>query len=116
MKYNLDGKTFRSIANTENGEVGSDTLFYYHQHGEIVTAEYRGGSIVTGHLIAKILFNGQLDIRYHHLNEKGEFMLGKCISTPELLPDGRLKFRESWQWLCGDFSLGYSEIEEVKNI
>ena len=116
MKYNLDGKIFRSIANTENGEVESDTLFYYRQHGHVVTADYSGGRIVTGHLVAKVLSNGQLDMRYHHLIDKGEFMLGKCTSTPELLPDGRLKFKESWQWLSGDMSSGYSEIEEVKNV
>src|SRR5262249_16689076 len=56
---------------------GSETLFHYHQHGEIVTAEYRGGSIVTGHLIAKILLNGQLDMRYHHLNEKRRIYAGE---------------------------------------
>ena len=48
MKYNFDNKTFASISNTENGEVGEDTLFHYHQDGNIVTAEYEGGSIVKG--------------------------------------------------------------------
>jgi hypothetical protein len=113
MKYNLEGKTFRSVTNTENGEVSGDTVFYYRQDGDVVSAEYRGGTIVAGHLIAKVLTSGELDMRYHHLNVHGEFMLGKCSSTPEVLPDGRLKFKESWQWLSGDLSRGYSEIEEV---
>ncbi|MGH7960936.1 MAG: n-acetylglutamate synthase [Candidatus Binatia bacterium] len=116
MKYNLEGKIFRSATNTENGEVGAETLFYYHQDGEVVSAEYRGGTIVKGHLLAKVPKNSQLEMRYHHLNTKGEFMLGKCLSTPEVLPDGRLKFKESWQWLCGDLSEGYSEIEEIKDV
>ncbi len=38
MKYNLEGKNFHSIENTENGEVNSDTLFHYHQSGEIISA------------------------------------------------------------------------------
>lgn len=114
MKYNLDGKIFVSASNTENGDVKVDTLFYYRQKGNIVSAEYRGGSIVRGQLLAQVLDNGQLDMRYHHLNNKGEFMLGKCLSTPEVLPDGRLRFKESWQWLSGDMSSGYSEIEEIK--
>ncbi len=42
-------------------------------------------------------------------------MLGKCISTPEVLPDGRIKFHEKWQWLSGDMSSGHSAIEELKN-
>jgi hypothetical protein len=113
VKYNLEGKVFRSVSNTGNGEVGSDTLFYYHQDGEVVTAEYSGGSIVTGHLIAIVLPDGRLDMRYHHINDRGELMLGTCISTPELTSDGRLKFKESWQWLSGDMSIGCSEIEEL---
>ena len=116
MKHNLEGKIFRSVTNTENGEVGAETLFYYRQDGELVSAEYHGGTIVRGHLLAQVLENGQLDMRYHHLNNQGEFMLGKCLSTPEVLPDGRLKFKESWQWLSGDMSAGYSEIEEVQDV
>ena len=114
MKYNLEGKIFRSVTNTQNGEVGVETVFYYRQDGELVSAEYRGGIIVGGHLMALMRENGQLDMRYHHLNNSGKFMLGKCLSTPEVLPDGRLKFKESWQSLSGDRSAGYSEIEEVQ--
>lgn len=113
MEYNLDGKVFRSVSNTRNGEVGADTTFQYRQSGSVVTATYSGGTIVSGQLIAKVLPSGQLDMRYHHLNLAGEFMLGQCLSTPERLPDGRLKLRESWQWLSGDRSSGYSEVEEV---
>lgn len=112
----LRRKGIRSVSNTDNGEVGSDTLFYYHQADNVVSADYRGGTIVQGHLLAQVLQNGQLDMRYHHLNNKGEFMLGKCLSTPVILPDGRMKFAESWQWLSGDMSSGYSEIEEIKEV
>jgi hypothetical protein len=59
--------------------------------------------------------DGALNMRYHHLNKSGGFMLGKCISTPEVLPDGRIKFHEKWQWLSGDMSSGHSAIEELKN-
>ncbi len=113
MKYNFDGKLFVSIANTENGEVGEDTLFHYHQDGDIVTAEYEGGSIAKGHLIAKILADGKLDMRYHHMNCNGDLMIGKCLSTPEIMEDGRIKLKEQWQWLSGDMSTGYSEIVEI---
>jgi hypothetical protein len=113
MEYNLEGKTFRSVSNTANGEVGAETRFRYRQSGEVVTATYDGGGIVSGHLIARVLPTGQLDMRYHHLNARGELMLGKCLSTPRRLADGRLAFSEEWQWLSGDLSSGRSEIEEV---
>ena len=114
MEYNLEGKTFRSVSNTANGEVGAETVFRYHQSGDIVTATYDGGGIVSGHLIAKVLASGQLDMRYHHVNASGELMLGKCLSTPRRLADGRLAFSEEWQWLSGDLSAGHSDIEEVR--
>lgn len=116
MKYNFEGRVFVSITNTENGEVSKDTLFHYHQDGDIVTAEYEGGSIVKGHLIAKVLSDGKLDMRYHHINRNGELMIGKCLSVPEITEDGRLKLNEQWQWLSGDMSTGYSEIVEIDSV
>jgi hypothetical protein len=112
--YNFDGRVFRSVSNSDNGEVGAETRFHYRQAGDLVTATYQGGDIMSGHLIAKVLANGQLDMRYHHLNAKGELMVGTCLSTPRLLADGRLRVSESWQWLSGDRSSGQSEIEEER--
>lgn len=112
MEFNLDGRMFRSATNTENGEVGAETVFHYHQKERVVWAEYEGGDIVKGHLVANVLASGQLDMRYHHVNVRGEIMIGKCLSTPELMSDGKLRFKEEWQWLCGDMSSGYSEVVE----
>lgn len=112
MNYNLEGKIFRSVKNSDNGDVGEDTIFYYHQNGDVVSAEYSGGVIVIGHLVAKVLPGGLLDMRYHHINCDGEILIGKCLSTPEITGDNKLLFKEHWQWLTGDMSSGYSEIIE----
>ncbi|KAH6889184.1 hypothetical protein B0T10DRAFT_48241 [Thelonectria olida] len=110
-----DGKTFRSASNTANGEVGSETLFHYHQDGNIVWAEYSGGSIVRGTLIAVVTGeDNSLDMRYHHVNVEGELMTGRCKSRPEVLEDGRLRMHETWKWTSGDESEGESIIEQVK--
>jgi hypothetical protein len=109
----LDGKIFKSVLNTDNGEVSGDTRFHYHQNGNVVTAEYLGGSVAQGHLIATISKDGCLNMRYHHVNKDGELMLGQCLSTPEILPDGRIRYYETWQWLSGDNSKGESIIEEI---
>jgi len=75
---------------------------------DLVSAEYRGGCVVQGRLLAKVLRDGRLDMRYARLNQEGAFMLGRCISTHEVLPEGRLKLKkEEWQWLMGDPSRGY---------
>lgn len=110
-----DGKTFRSASNTANGEVGAETLFHYHQDGNIVWAEYGGGSIVRGTLIATVTSaDNSLDMRYQHVNREGELMTGQCRSKPEVLDDGRLRMHEKWMWTSGDRSEGESVIEEVK--
>lgn len=113
MSISYDNRTFRSIANSETGEVGSETGFRYHQDGNLVWAEYSGGEIVRGSLIARVLADDSLDMRYQHVNRKGELMTGVCRSVPEILPDGRLRLRETWQWTCGDHSSGESIVEEV---
>ncbi|MFM7532702.1 MAG: n-acetylglutamate synthase [Rubrivivax sp.] len=108
----LDGKLFRAVANTANGEVDGQTVFRYAQSGDIVTALYSGGPVVQGQLLAIMGDNGELDMRYHHLNREGQFKIGMCRSVPTWLPDGRIRFDESWQWLSGDQASGRSAIEE----
>lgn len=111
---NYDGRVFASVQNSETGEVGAETVFKYHQSDNLVWAEYNGGAIIFGNLLAKVDENGILDVRYQHLNRQGNLMTGVCRSTPQILRDGRIRLFEKWQWTCGDFSEGESVIEEIK--
>lgn len=112
-KINYDGKNFVSVENSETGEVSSETVFQYHQKNAVVWAEYSGGEIVFGNLIAKADEDGNLEMRYQHINKNEEIMTGKCFSTPEILADGRIRLHENWNWTSGDFSEGKSVIEEI---
>lgn len=114
MKINYEGRHFASVRNSAGGDVGQETLFHYHQSGNVVWADYHGGEIVRGHLIAICDEEGRLDMRYHHINTRAELMTGTCLSTPELLPDGRIRSHEKWQWTSGDRSAGESVIEELR--
>jgi hypothetical protein len=113
MSINYDKRTFASVRNSAGGEVGSETVFRYRQRGNAVWADYEGGEIVHGQVVAKCDDDGVLDMRYQHLNIRGELMTGTCRSTPEILPDGRIRLHEKWQWTSGDRSAGESVIEEV---
>ncbi len=113
-EINYNNRRFVSVENTPNGEVSGDTIFDYHQDGQIVWATYHGGSIVKGHLIATVDDKGMLNMRYHHINQQNEMMTSRCQSTPEILPDGRIRLHEVWQWTSGDLSSGTSIIEEIK--
>ena len=63
--------------------------------------------------MAKVIENDALDMRYEHINSAGEIMTGLCLSRPEILPDGRIRLHEKWQWTSGDLSSGESIIEEI---
>lgn len=108
-----DNRRFRGVANSETGEVGGDTVFRYRQRDDVVWATYEGGGVRFGTLVATVDGSGALDMRYAHVNGAGELMTGACRSTPEVLPDGRLRLHERWRWTCGDRSEGKSIVEEV---
>ncbi len=111
--FNYNNKVFRSVNNTCNGEISSETIFEYAQTGKIVTAVYRGGSIVKGSVIALANEDGKLDMRYQHVNTQQQIMTGIFISTPQRLPNRKIQLHEKWQWTCGDKSKGESVIEEI---
>ena len=112
-KINYDKRVFKSVQNSAKGEVSGETHFYYHQKGNVVWAEYQGGEIIFGNLIAKVFDDHSLEICYQHLNMRGEFMTGKCFSTPEILESGKIRLHEKWQWTCKDFASGESIVEEI---
>jgi hypothetical protein len=110
----FNNKRFRSIETTDNGEVSGDTIFHYWQEGNVVWANYKGGNITFGNLVAKTDRNGNLDMRYQHINSEGAIQTGKCKSAPEILEDGKIRLHESWEWTSGDRSKGESIVEEIR--
>lgn len=110
---NYHNKKFRPVCNTPNGETSEETIFHYKQEGNILTCSYSGGQIKSGQLIGLVDPEGNIDMRYHQINTKGELMTGICQSTPEILNDGRIRLHERWQWTSGDCSEGNSILEEM---
>lgn len=110
---NYNNKTFVTISNSQNGETSSETVFNYTQVGDIVSAEYSGGQVIKGHLIGLVDNHGNIDMRYHQINKKGQLLTGKCLSKPELLNNGKIRLHETWEWTSGDESVGKSIIEEL---
>ncbi len=110
MNYN--NKKFRPVQNSKNGETTEETIFEYKQTGNILTSEYVGGQIVKGHLIGLVDKNGNIEMCYHQINEKGELMTGTCYSKPELTENGKIRLYENWKWTSGDKSSGKSILEE----
>lgn len=110
---NYDGKQFSPVNNSDNSETSTETIFHYRQTGNILTSEYSGGQIISGHLIGLVDEAGNIEMRYHQVNIRGELMTGKCSSTPEILQNGKIRLHERWQWTSGDMSEGSSILEEI---
>lgn len=113
MRIDYNGKVFRTLENTSNGETSAATRFFYQQEGNILTATYAGGVIRKGHLLGIVQENGVIEMRYHQINNQGELLTGECTSVPEILPNGKIRLHETWRWTSGDKSSGKSIIEEI---
>ena len=111
MNYN--NKRFRPVSSSLNSETSSETFFLYKKNGNILTCSYKGGNIIEGHLIGIVDQHGNINMRYHQVNIKGQLMTGICTSKPEILPNGKIRLHESWQWTSGDNSKGTSILEEI---
>ena len=111
MNYN--NKKFRVVLNSDNGETSDETIFEYKQQDNILTSNYKGGQIVKGHLIGLVDEHGNIEMRYHQVNLKGELMTGICSSTPKIKANGKISLYEEWKWTSGDKTSGTSILEEV---
>lgn len=107
-----EGRCFVPVMNVINGEVNNQTLFSYHQSGNIMWADYSGGEIKRGNMIGTVSSNGELDFYYQHINLRNELRLGKCHSVPHILNNGKIELSEKWQWLNGNKSKGSSILRE----
>jgi len=112
-KFNLEDKQFIARENSGSGEVSAQTVFEYHQQGEMVWATYSGGEIVYGQLLGHYIADDRFAIRYQHINSQGTLMTGKCEATVSENADGSLQLDEVWEWTSGDFSSGISVLEEI---
>lgn len=109
---NYDNKSFRPVRSSENSETSNETVFLYRQVGTILTAEYADGKIRKGQLIGIVDQQGVIDMRYQQVNDVGQLMTGICKSTPEVLPSGKIRLHEAWEWTSGDRSTGHSIVDE----
>lgn len=108
---NFNNKRFSLVENSENGKVNSDTIFEYQQSGNLVTADYHGGSVVYGKIIA-IHKDDFLDMRYQCLTVNQELKVGKAIAKISQLDNGKLKLSLDWEWLDSNNQGGTSEYIE----
>lgn len=111
--FNLHFKQFKSLENSNNGEVGDETLFDYFQDGDEIWAEYSGGEIKKGTLEGIKTAKNGFEIKYQHINQDGEEKAGICKTQVSFSKEGKVILDEIWQWTTGDQSKGTSTLIEV---
>jgi len=112
MKYDFNNKTFVLVDNSSEGKVNADTVFKYSQDGDLVTAEYFGGTITYGKIIA-ILKGDELDMLYQCVTTDNILKAGKAIAKISFSEEKKLKLSLNWQWLDGKNEKGTSEYVEI---
>jgi hypothetical protein len=108
----LDGRRFRALANSPGGQVTDETEFFFAQEGRLVHARYSGGTVALGFLVG-VADADTIEFRYVHLDGEGAINSGHSVDTIEVLPDGRLRLHERWEWESKD-GRGTSILEEVR--
>ncbi|MBU0984221.1 MAG: n-acetylglutamate synthase [candidate division Zixibacteria bacterium] len=112
-KFDFNNRMFKGVENYTDGDLNPDTRFHYYQKGDAVWAISEGGGCAIGTLIAKMRDDGTLDMAWQYMNLKGEMFTGRCVSKPEILPDGRYRVREDWT-IDGTDIKDWSVIEEIR--
>ena len=110
-KFNFDNKTFTLVENSENGSANAKTIFKYQQDGNLVTADYLGGRIRYGKIIAR-LENDTLNMLYQCLTDEDELKAGKAIAKVRLDEKNKLRLTLDWEWLDNSNNKGTSEYIE----
>lgn len=110
-EFNFNNKTFSLLDNTDNGKANSETLFKYKQEDNLVTADYYGGNIKYGKIIAH-LSNNTLNMLYQCITTENELKAGKAIAIVSLTENKKIKLQLNWEWLDDTNESGVSEYIE----
>lgn len=103
-----DGRKFSPAG--ANGDV---TVASYRQSGDLLWADFSGGRVRRGSLTGVCRPDDSLEFSYTMVLADGALVAGHCESTPEMLPDGRIRLHERWERYGPHAATGLSELDEI---
>lgn len=112
-KFNFNNKRFALIQNSDSGQANSETVFEYKQEGNLVTADYFGGTIRHGKIIAT-LKDDELNMLYQCLTTDNELKAGKATAKISLTESGKMTLYLNWEWLTKGNEKGTSDYIEIE--
>jgi len=109
---NFNNKKFSLVQNSKTGKVSSETIFFLNKRKILVTADYHGGQIRYGKIIA-LLQNEKLVLLYQCVTNGG---LLKAVAKVSYTKNQKIRLKmnwEWWEWITGEISKGESEYIEI---
>jgi hypothetical protein len=104
-----DGRQFRDTGHGPDGPAAE-----YRQSGDLLWAEFAGGAVRRGSLTGRCHSDDSIEFTYTMVLTDGSILAGHCESTPEVLPDGRVRLHERWERYGPHAASGTSELEELR--
>jgi hypothetical protein len=111
MEINFNNRTFSLVKNSGDGKANGQTVFKYSQKGNLVTADYYGGSIVYGKIIAVMKYK-HLHMQYQCLTTDNELVAGNAVAMISRAHNNKIKLKLYWQWMGKKKGSGISEYIE----
>ncbi|MEP4051340.1 MAG: hypothetical protein ABJN22_03755 [Litorimonas sp.] len=115
MTFNLNGRMFKPLQNSEGGRVDGDTLFRFSQSGQNITAHYNGPDVFDGHIIGQMHGEAEMKLLYHSRARTGELEAGEAKVKISRDANGNLRLAMNWAWLNGSKKTGTSNYIEVSS-
>jgi hypothetical protein len=104
-----DGRRFRDVAHAE----GDGPSAVYRQRGDLLWGDFSGGKVRRGSLTGLCRPDGSIEFTYTMALADGTVLAGHCESTPEMLPDGRIRLHERWERYGPKAATGVSQLDEI---
>ncbi|MDI9311179.1 MAG: hypothetical protein QM535_13310 [Limnohabitans sp.] len=109
---NFNNKVFVLLHNTANGTTNEETKFYYKQTDDLVTADFYGGTVKYGKIIA-IHKGDNLEMVYQMLTSTNELKSGKAIANIVFNENEKIELHLNWEWLTTSENKGNSIYKEI---
>ncbi len=110
--FDLNNRKFRLIENGQKGEVSGETIFLFYQDKNIVRADYFGGTIASGHILA-LINDDKMEMVYHCITIDNETKVGKASATIFVDDAKKINLLLNWKWISGADGKGSSHYIEV---
>lgn len=111
----LHGRRMRVTSTDSGGVVSGETILEFEQTSDVVSARYRGGTIIDGYLVGNLDPTGtSLRFCYVQVDLRGNVDAGASTGTIDQMQDGRLRLIEEFQWFTRS-GRGTNVFEEIRD-